>query len=134
MEIINQERKRLFLGHEDLGTIHIHKFALVGKGSYTVLHAHEYDHLMLVNRDVLVYRTNPKEAHYVPAGDKKWIKAHVWHMVIACEDGETECECLFAKYDENGKIFDVKQSSKTPYEEKCDLGYLPSEVRKLIHI
>ncbi len=127
--------ERLFHNSESIGSFHTYKGVLIGKGTYTLLHAHEHDHMVRANKPIGVYRVGgdmPEEVHIIGIWDKRLVAAHVQHMLFALCDGETEYECEFSFFDENGPIGDPKEASLTPYSERCDLTTLPEMVRKLL--
>ncbi len=125
--------ERLFHGSWSLGPFHCHPFRLSGRGAYTVLHAHAHDHLISANKRIGVYRTDPEELHRVQHGDRRLVKAGVCHLIVSMEEGDTECECLFSRYDEHGDyLADPKESPRGPYRESCNLGTLPDMVQRML--
>lgn len=129
--------ERLFRGSWTIGPFHAHAFRLEGKGSHTILHHHEHDHLVSADKPIAVYKLGEDELEGVvpiAAGDKRLVAARCRHMIVALEDGATECECLFSRYDEHGDLLaDPKMEARNPYKENCDLSTLPRIVRDLLN-
>lgn len=125
--------KRIFTGSGCAAGFDYHHFELHGRGSYTVLHEHKRDHLSLADKPIGVYCISGGREFIEPIGffDKRVIKAGVKHILFALEDGVTECECLFTKYDENGVISSPKDQAE-PYEEICDYESLPKLVKEYL--
>jgi hypothetical protein len=61
------------------------------------------------------------------------VKARVPHLVFALEDGVTNFQCLFSRYDENGLLLAAPhEESRSPYSETCDPATLPDLVKRLL--
>ncbi len=130
--------ERLFYGSWSVGPFHCYPFTLTGRGSHTILHAHEHDHLVSANRPIAVYalkRDGTEIVDRIEQSDRRLIAAHTEHLIVALEDGGTVCECLFSRYDENGDFLaDPKEGSRTPYCEPCNPGDLPAAVFELLKL
>lgn len=128
---------REFLGEWNLGPLHGHPFMLSGRGSATILHKHVYDHVVFANKRFAVYAKWPDGYEKVEAvgvwPDKRYIPKGVEHIVIALEDGDTHCECLFARHDENGvALFNPKELMPEPYREDNSNVVLPALLQELL--
>jgi hypothetical protein len=127
--------ERLFHGEWSVGPFHCYPFRLTKRGSHTILHAHGHDHLVSANKPIAVYRLGRdggEEVIPVPSGDRRLVAAHAEHLIVALED-DTECECLFSRYDERGEFLaDPKEDSRQPYHEPCNEANLPAFVREFL--
>jgi hypothetical protein len=125
--------ERLFHGEWSVGPFHCYPFTLRGRGAHTILHAHEHDHLVSASQPIAVYalkRDGIEIIDPIVRGDRRLIAAHTEHAIVALEDGDTVCECLFSRYDEHGDFLaDPKEASRAPYAEPCDPGNLPQAVQ-----
>ncbi len=124
--------ERLFRGSWSVGPFHCYPFTLTKRGSHTLLHAHEHDHLVSANKPIAVYAmTTDGEGQLVPVGlgDRRLIIARTEHLIVALED-DTECECLFSRYDESGAFLDDPKETcaRQPYRERCHERNLPALV------
>ncbi len=120
--------ERLFHGSWSVGPFHCYPFRLTARGSHTILHAHEHDHLISADRPIAVYALTAAGPQIVPVAprDRRLVAAHTDHLIFALEDGGTECECLFSRYDEHGDFLaEPKEASRHPYTEPCDPANLP---------
>jgi len=121
--------ERLFKGTWSVGPFHCYPFRLVGRGSHTILHSHEHDHMVSADRPIAVYRMGKDgEDEVIPiaANDRRLIAAHTEHLIVALYHGITDCECLFSRYDGHGDFLaDPKETSRQPYREPCDPANLP---------
>jgi hypothetical protein len=128
--------ERLFHGSWSVGPFHCYPFTLRGRGAHTILHAHEHDHLVSADQEILVYallRHGIELVEPVVPGDRRLIAAHTEHAIVALAEGDTVCECLFSRYDENGDFLgNPKEHSRSPYAEPCDPGNLPQAVRDVL--
>lgn len=124
--------ERLFHGSWSVGPFHCYPFTLRGRGAHTILHAHEHDHLVSASQPIAVYalrRDGVGIVDKIALGDRRLIAAHTEHAIVALEDGDTVCECLFSRYDEHGDFLgNPKEDSRSPYTEPCDPSNLPQAV------
>lgn len=126
-----------FLNDWETKNLFGHPFVLKCKGACTTLHEHERDHTVFANKRIAVYALWPdgyEKAEALGAfPDFREIPAGVKHIVIALEEGETNCQCVFSNYDERGLRVKDPHKQKPPSEDNTGMALPALLVELLAH-